>query len=1076
MKIKNYLLLVMLFMTGLLAAQSVTVTGVVKDERNDPVPMAAVMIKGTTDGVLADIDGNYSIEIDMSQTLVFHVIGYDDVFVPLTDTRVKKRNGAYVCDIKLKSSAEIMDELVVVGYGSQKKETMTSAVSDVSGLEIRKMNITNMSQAVSETMPGVFGSIQSGQPGMDDAKLTIRGRGTWGNTDPLILIDGMQTTGGFEQLDAGEIESISVLKDAAATAPYGVLGANGVILVTTRRGNKGAPTVNASASITAKSLEEYPPLLDAYDVIQLGQTANMNGGTYNWVRTERNLNQYRQSDRNEIYYPDVDWYREMIKPVGFEHQARVNVSGGTDFVQYFSSLSYNHQGDIFDVDNKNDFYDPSFNFDKVNFRTNLDFNITKTTRFSTDISGRMETISEPNASTGSSEYYNVFKFLNNSSPVTFPKYYPEEFIKTHPDPMEPGFEGVRIPDLLYNTPSQSNPYYWINYTGMRKQRRDIIDLALKFEQDLDFITEGLTFSARYTHSSRIIYKKTYANSINKYIYDVASGTWRRNDRTTYNTTANGFHPSGGEGFNTFNRNTYYEAKLDYTRSFGKHNVNAMGVFNRTKKEDKYEFPEYHEDWVGRINYNYDSKYMMEVNAGYNGSEKFIKGARFGFFPSASVAWNLAKESFVADNLDFINNLKLRYSVGKVGNERGADRWSYIGGWGYYTPSKNDGKNIVPSLFDSTPEFGIPVGDKIGQIGEVKRANVDATWEESVKHNLGFDLGLLKGDLNINMDFYKEYRTQIYVTLPQASYYRPGLGFYRNWEGDNWDDQSEAAHTATPVNKGEAKSRGVEFVADYSHYFSNGITFGLFGNVNYADNRMVIKADRAYAPDYQKDAGKPIGWNSGYQTNGYLNTFEEAVNAPKVDYDNQPGNYRWADFNSDGVIDLKDRVPMMGTNQPFFTYGFGTSASYKGWDLRVRFFGKSNVYYGTNGEVWYPRIDGDLLAGKTYHLDTWTPENTEAEFPSYTSDFNARYKQHHDQKYVNAKYLRLQSVQMSYLLVSPWIKHKLNISTVRFNLTGNNLYTWTQVPFGDPEGGNSLSGGYGNYPLVRRVTFGIDLTF
>jgi TonB-linked SusC/RagA family outer membrane protein len=1041
------------------------VSGKITDELGTGLPGVNVVAKGTTNGTTTNADGDYVIQVaGGNAVLSFSFIGYTPQEIAIgTQTQIS---------ISMKPELKLLDEVVVVGYGTQQKDKMVSAVSNVSGEQLRNIGLTNVSQGIQDLLPGVIASIQSGQPGADNARLTIRGVTTFnGTNEPLVLVDNIEVTGGFSAINPGEIASISALKDASATAIYGTRGANGVILITTRRGKTGEPTITVSANVTAKIITDMPEQLGSYDILTAGQIAIKNSGGFDKLRSDRWIANFKDPNRDPMLYPSVDWYKEMLKPMGFENTARVTLSGGNEFVKYFNSLSYDHVGDMFKVDNAQGTYNPGFYYDKINFRTNLDFALTKTTNLRTDIAGRTEKTNSPgNASLdliGNGADQNLFKILNQTSPYLFPPYYDEEFIKRHPDPFDPNAatNGIRIAQLAYTIPYQWNSYARINYTGLNVLKKEVLDLKLGLDEDLKYVTPGLKVFATFNYSTSFAHTKTYSNDTDLWYFDSIKETWYKGSilpGVNYNVSPLGYHPSGGEGYSSSSRNLYYELKTTYDRSFGLNTVGFVGVFNRTEyRADVETFPSYLENWVGRATYDYGQKYLLEVSAGYNGSEKFAPGKRFGFFPSAAVGWNLTNEKFLErftqDNT-WLNMLKIRYSVGKTGNERNAGRFLYEGGWA-----------PVPSRF-SIFSPGLPLNPTIQRILQLKTPNPDATWETGFKQNLGFDIKMFNKDLSMTIELYNETRTGILLTDPLLSYYHPGF-----FADPAFPAAVAAAVSNPPSNKGETKSQGLEFVTNYSHTTSRKFTYSVGGNFNINESRIIYRADPALRPEYQSSAGKPIGWLSGYQTNGYINSFEEAINAPAQPSGNIPGGYYWADFNANGLIDGNDQIPLKGTEQPFITYGFNFGFQYKGLSISARFYGKGGLTIEANRAFIYPVFDVDRFTGRRNQMDTWSFENKNAPFPAYSNGFGNGYLSAHDLNRLSGDYLRLKRVSINYLFQSVKLQNKLKVKSIELYLTSDNLYTWTEIPSGDPEGGNSVKDA-GNYPLVKRFVFGTNINF
>ncbi|AUP80659.1 SusC/RagA family TonB-linked outer membrane protein [Flavivirga eckloniae] len=1056
-KIKFFLLCCFIFLGQLLEAQNIKVSGEVLDETGAPLVGATIVTSGTGGAVLGtvvDFDGGYSLMVDSNATLVFSFVGYRTQKVDV--------NGNTVINVTLMPDIDSLEEIVILGYNRTKKENIVGSVATVKGERLMETGLTNMSQAIQDRLPGVYTEITSGQPGADDAVIRVRGVASFsGSNDPLILIDGIEATGGFSQLDPSEIASISILKDASSTAVYGVRGANGVIIITTNRGRLGSPKITVGAAVTAKTISEIPDKLSSYDVLTLGQEAIKNSGAYNQLRPQRYIDTFLDPNRDPYAFPDVDWYDEIIRDIGWESNARINVRGGTEFVKYFSSLSINRIGDILKTEDFNGYYDPEFSYDKINFRTNLDFQVSSTTKLSVDVSGRTDIRKSPDADVGSNQFSNLFKFIDQATSYGFPLYYPEEFVLANPDPFAPFPGGIRYSSSQLENPGQTNPYTKINYSGMRKFKTDVVDVQLNLNQNLDGITEGLVASGKFNYSTAYDYQKIERYNPHQWLYDPILKEWR-SQRSGFNYNQNNpvFRSSGGETFSSTRRNIYYEFKLNYQRNFGDHNVQLLGVFNRQERDiGIVDVPRYSEDWAGIFNYNYKERYYLNGSAGYNGFENYARGKRFGFFPAVAVAWNIAKEKIVSDNVSWLNEFKVRYSYGKTGLSQltGLDRFVYLGGYA----GTNPGFGHI--------QFGVPRRDEIQRWAEVKVANPNTTWENSTKQDLGFDIKLFDYDLTIGVTLYKELREDLLLTPPRPSYFQPHIG-------TNPRNRPDSRVSLPRVNVGTAKNHGLEIEANYRHTTPGDLTYSFGGHATFADSRSVFQLDGASRPEYQKNAGKPIGWIDGYYSNGFINNFEESINAPEISGGtNTAGHYFYSDFNANGRIDVNDRIPLDGTSQPQIVYAFNSSITYKGFNLSVRFFGKEGVLYHTDN--LFPNFDRGLLEAKTAHLDRWTPENQNARFPAYGNiDGQKGYGVRSNMTAANSSYLKLQNVNLAYSIESEFLKRALRIQTMRLNLSGQNLYTWSKLPYGEPEGGNSLSGGNGQYPLVKRFVFGVNIDF
>ncbi|GAA3614939.1 TonB-dependent receptor [Flavivirga amylovorans] len=1042
-----------MFLGQIILAQNIKVSGKIIDEAGLPLVGTTIITANTGNGIkgaVADFDGYYTITVDTKGKLIFSYIGYITQEIDV--------NGRTEINVSLLPDTESLDEVVVVGYNKIKKANVVGSVASVKGEAIRETGLTNVSQAIQDRLPGVYTEIPSGQPGVDDANITIRGVSSYSDVEganaPLILIDGVEATGGFSQIDPSEIAQISVLKDAASAAVYGVRGANGVIIITTRRGRIGKPRISTGFNITAKTISDVPQKLGSYETLMLGQEAIKNDGAYSSLRPQRFIDNFLDPNRDQIKYPDIDWYDALIRDIGWEYNARVNVSGGTKFVKYFSSISFIHLGDILKTEDFNGYYDPEFNYDKVNFRTNLDFDLSKSTKLAINISGRSDLVKTPDTNLASDDFANIFRFINIATPYLFPLYYPKDFVEANPDPNSPYPSDRRLADASAENPFMANPYSTLNYSGMRKTRTDVVDFQVGLTQNLDAITKGLSVSTRFNYSTTYKYRKEERYRPHLWFYDALAEEWRPQSGQNYNTLNPDFRSTGGEDFRSIARNTYYEFKINYDRKFGEHNVAALGVFNRYEYERSIAgIPDKGEEWAGLLNYDYKEKYLLSLTAGYNGTAKFARGKSFGFFPGFSLGWDLAKEKIIKDNLPWLDVFKARFSYGETGTTKGinVDDFLYLSGWNQ--TSINFGYN----------RFGLPIRNEVERWAEVKLGNPNATWNTVIKRNLGFDAQLFKRELSLGLDFYNEYRSGILIKLPVISLYHPSIG-----------NRPDGKVEVPSLNLGETKNHGIEISANYQHVTPSGLQYSFGGFATIPDSRIVIAEDRALTPDYRRQQGKPIGWLAGLYSNGYINNFEEAINSPQFGSVRQPGRYSYADFNGDGIIDRNnDNVAIEGTSQPLITYAFNAGIKYKGFDFSVRFFGKDGVSYLSNNI--FPTFNGSLLEAKTIHLDRWSPENQNAAFPAFGHvSSNQDYATPSNKRVVDGSYLKLQNVRLAYNLQSEFLKKAFKITKMNFNLTGQNLYTWSNVPFGEPEGGNGSS--QGQYPIVKRFVFGVNIDF
>lgn len=1034
-----------LFIVQLGHAQDITVQGQVWDETlGEPMFGVNVSVKGTTNGVITDFEGNFQLKVKNNDVLTFSFIGYKDVTVVV-------KPGLNLSKVLMKEDTQQIEEVIVVGYGQQKKASSVGAISSAKGSDLLQAgSVTTVSEALQGQIPGVVAINSSSKPGDDAAELFIRGKGTWGNAAPLVLVDGIERD--FNDVDVNEIESISVLKDASATAVYGVKGANGVILLTTKRGKNEKPVVNFTANFGFKQPTANIEFADYPTSMRMYNEAVTNDRDWAKLIPESTIaawdNAYRTGNYGPYndYFPNVDWWDEMVDGFGFQQNYNLNISGGTDRMAYFASIGYLNDGDVFDIPKNNEF-DPRFYYKRYNWRTNFDFNITKSTVLSVNIAGKMGYRNQP-----SHDDKNIFGPFYTTETNVFP---------------------IKFSDGEYgaNATGQGNIMADLTSKGQRqyKTSQGFYDASLK--QNLDIITKGLSFkfSLSYTSSSSkesSIIKGQYlganASDANKQnpiryyrVYDYsqpivnADGTisyplYREERFPNYETEES--LPVGvtHDSFSGYNRKLYYEFALNYARKFGNHDVTALALFNRKITENSANFPSYEEDWVGRVTYNWKERYLAEVNAAYTGSEKFAPGKRFGFFPSFSVGWRITEEDFMKDIRDsWLTNLKLRYSWGKVGSDANANAFNYIQTYNTVDKNVNFGYN---SHVNYAPLYG-----------EGALAYPDATWETALKQNLGIEMTVFN-NLKLTVDLFNEHRTGI---LMERQTIAPWMGV-----------------EPPSVNLGETKNHGLE--ADLSWNGKIGKDFNYFVKVNFAtsENRVVFKDDPNKLDEYLKAAGKPIGMNSKYLVVGNLSSIDDIFNYTSSGIKNGSqntlvlGDFVYIDYNGDGTIDDKDKAPVEQLSYPLTTYGLTLGFNYKGIGFNAQFYAATDVYKESlSNLLWdFPNM---IIKAQPNTLDRWTIEDAntaEIVRPSVhlTNNYNSVSSTY---SYVDHSYIRLKTLEVNYTLPKSMIK-KLGLSKFQVYVNGNNLFTISGVDNRrDPE-----TSGQDVYPIVKRYNVGVRMSF
>ena len=909
-------------------------------------------------------------------------------------------------------------------------------------------SVNSVSEALQGKLNGVVAINSSGMPGDNEVKMYIRGKSTWDNTDPLVLVDGIERN--MNDVDMNEIESISVLKDASATAVYGVRGGNGVILITTKRGTDTAPVINFSANYTFKSPTTSMKLADHVTAMQAYNMAMANDASWDKLIPQSTIDAWSRAYAEGNYgayndvFPYVNWWDELITG-GFTQNYNINIRGGTDYMKYFASAGYQGDGDIYDL-KKNDDFDPRHTYKRYNWRSNFDFNFTKSTKLSINIAGSMG-------------YRN--KSIDNDSP--FNRILTES-TSDHP---------IMYSDGNWGDDEEKNPVANMNLGGakLRKTFQGWYDASL--EQKLDFITKGLKVAAKVSYSSSSttntdVYRgggsaDQALKSIVRYhrVYDYANPVVNTDGTITYPMIEDKRLPTSEsvplppgvtmwDGLDAYTRRFYYEFSVAYNRSFNDHNVSALALVNRKIYDERYtenntqymRFPNYNEDWVGRVTYNWKERYLTEMNISYTGSEKFARGERFGLFPSFSLGWRLSEEPFIKKSIGkVLTNAKFRYSWGKVGSDAGAKRWNYI------QQFTSDG-NITLGT-DASGQIWGPLYHE----GDV--ANLNSTWEKSTKQNLGIEIGLWN-KLDITLDLFDEKRKDILME-PQTTSFITGAKF-------------------NALNIGSTKNHGLELELHYNDKIGSDFRYHVGFTLASSENRVVFRDDPVNGPDHLKEAGKPIGHQNRYLAVGNYETIDNAqtgsINsvAPGQVV---PGDFIYIDFDSNGILNGQDKVAVDELNYPLHTYGLNLGFDWKGLSFSAMFYAPTGVYKLVNS-VYSASFKSGKINAQPDVMNAWTPEtaNTSgvrAPALHLTNDgaFNGTESTY---RYQNFSYLRLKTMELGYNLPKKWLK-TVGLKSLQVYVTGNNLLTWwggdDRI---DPEGEQA------KYPILRSFTSGVRVSF
>ncbi|MBR1869005.1 MAG: SusC/RagA family TonB-linked outer membrane protein, partial [Bacteroidales bacterium] len=903
-----------------------TVTGTVSDKLG-PVPGAGVLVKKTNNGAVTDLDGKYSIQAREGDILVFSCLGYASVEIP-----VGKQS---VIDVTLSDDALVLDDVVVVGYGTQRKESVVGAITSVKGDALVESGNSNITGAIAGKLSGVMTIQTSGQPGQNDAEILVRGVSSFNGSSPLVLVDGVERD--FASIDPNEVADISVLKDASATAVFGAKGANGVIIVTTKNGEEGKPRMDFSFSSGFSNPINMARHVDAYTTMTTMNAAMMNDQIFTGLVSGAALAEYKSpsSRINSLRYPDVDWLSEVTNTFSETYNANFNIRGGTRFVKYFASVGYVHEGSIFKSFNDGK-VNSSYAYDRVNFRTNLDFNVTRSTLVSFKLGGNVGIKNKPVPTDGDE---GMWKYIFGSSSTKFPMYYPAWVLEEVPDLDYPEASGPRLMSEADQT--TGNPYYQMMKGSFIQLTDTKIFSDILAKQNLNFITKGLSVQAKVSLSTYYKYSTltTQYNRPSWYLNYSLIGTgenpWSR-------TGTDGFYyvqpPLYTNAENSlqggYYLDLYYDASLNYNRSFGNHNVTGLFLFNRQEQDKGSDFPYYNEALVARATYDYRHKYLVEVNMGYTGSERFAPANRFGFFPSGALGWVVSEEPFFEPLKPVFSKLKIRFSEGLVGSDYANNRWLYMS---EYSKDSN------------------------GYIVEDKAANLVVQWEEALKRDLGVEMSFFGGDLTLNVDFFDEYRDKMLISMNNNT---------PTWVGNS----------SKELNRGAIKKHGFEVETEYSKRLSKDFRFFVGGNFSYNENRILAYDDAPFSLEHQKKVGTPLGsqTSGAYLIDGeYLTSIDDIhSNFRPVNIANVVvGDYKFLDYTSDGTIDKDDLTRMRGSLYPPVSYAIKGGIRWKGLDVNILFQGFAGKYVNFDQMYEWEFYKGNYRL-HTSSVDYWSPANTD----------------------------------------------------------------------------------------------------
>lgn len=995
--------------------QTSTINGKVTDANGEAIIGASVTVKGTTsNGTITDLDGKFNLDAPANATLVISYVGYKTIEIPV--------NGKKVLTITLKEDTEMLDEVVVVGYGTQKKATLTGSVSSVGGDDIKKMSPVNITNTLAGKTAGVIANTRTGEPGEDNADILIRGKGTLGSTSPLIVVDGVADRS-FGRLNPDDIESISVLKDASA-AIYGARAANGVIVVTTKRGKEGKVKVNYNGNLSFSQPTRIPEMLNSYQYatyVNEFDASQGNNPTYPETAMAKILD-----GSDPISFPDTNWWGEVAKNWATNTQHSLSVSGGNDKLSFYSSAQYMYQDAIY----RNSPQD----YNQYQFTTNIDAQINKAVKFSMDILGRQEV---RNRGVWSTE--DLFGYFLTTNPMSAP-YFPNGLLRI-------GYDGVTRNAVLMVS----------DIPGTNKTTNNSINLKPKIRIDLDIITPGL-YAEGY---AALDYTFNNGKSVNTpydiYSYSSATGEYTNNRDATGAISVN----SWSNNSNTITLN----ARIGYSRTFNDiHRIDAFASYEQSKYQynglsgyrtnylssalpdldfgskvdaDKDNGGNSSEtarqNWFGRVNYGYKDKYLAEVTLRYDGSMNFAPGHRWGLFPSLSAGWVISEEEFFAPLTNAVNFLKIKGSWGMMGNDN-ITAYQYLSIYSF-----NKDKSYA---FGTNPSY-------VQGVYETRTANPLVTWEKAKTWNVGFSAQFLQGKFGLDFDYFQSRRNDILIT--------------RNASVPTYSGLSLPAE-----NLGKVKNHGFEIVTSYRDR-AGDFEWGATGNVTYANNEVIYMDEATNTPQWQKATGHPIDGMIMYKALGIYQTQEEIDATPHLS-GTKPGDLQYQDTNGDKKITWDDAVRIDKSTTPKWIFGLTLNGSWKGIDLNVFFQGQADAQ-----QLVMPGMNmaTDFYEGRW--MESNTPEqNAAAKWPRAfmkAAAVDNRNSQSSTWWLRDASFVRLKSMELGYTFPRNLTKH-IGVEKLRIYANGNNLFTIDSMGIFDPE----MTAGIGGYPIQRTLTFGANVTF
>ena len=1039
----------------------ITVSGTVLDKTtNDPLIGVSVVVKGVANaGTITDMDGKFTLKLPYAEApLVFSYLGYQpQEIVP----GAKKE-----LTVLLQEDTKALQEVVVVGYTKQRKETMIGSVATITTKDLTQSPTANINNALAGRLPGlIVNQYAGGEPGVDQSELFIRGKATYGNQSAIVIVDGIERD--MSYLAPDEIETFTILKDASATAAYGIRGANGVIVITTKRGKAAEKaTVNLKASIGINQPIGFPEYLGSADYATLYNEARLNDAKMTGADisslnlfSQQAIDNFRRAkgDNSDGLGYDWDYYDFAFKP-GLQEDVSLSIRGGTDKVRYYVLANYFSQGGNYKYSNAGE-YDSQTKFTRYNFRSNIDININRYLSTRLDLGARITDRNAPGTTAGrlmticaTQPPYLPILVEENAHPQN------EEYIQQNP-------RGMLYGDNIY----RYNLLGELSRTGYLNEKNTYLNGSFAMNLDMEFLTKGLKAEVMFSYDAsegRWINRKldTYKDGYREYpkyatfmpiegsdAYMAGghyTGAYKTGNKYDIDQTiGNGFSHNASDG------RTYIQARLDYNRLFSnRHEVTAMLLANRGNRTVNNELAYHSQGITGRFAYYYNQKYLMEFNFGYNGSENFAPGKRYGFFPAGSIGWVVSEEEFMK-KASWIDFLKVRASYGLVGSDNVSSRFPYLafygGGSGY--------------------DFGNNFGTNVGGTSEGNLANANLTWEKARKLNVGIDFTTLNQRLALTIDAFYEYRFDIITDMNSD-----GIMGYPDIVGKD----------AALQNLGEVSNRGVDIELSWNDKIGKDFRYYIRPNLTFSRNRLEYKAEVARKNSWRKETGKRLYENFVYVFDHFVADQEEADRLNKIGYQPWgqliPGDVVYKDLDRNGVIDDEDRTAMGNPRSPELMFGIPFGFQYKNFDFSVLLQGatKSSILLNGAAVFDFPQFEQDKIGRvKKMHLDRWTPETAAtAKYPALHYGTHDNNKNGNSSLFLyDASYLRLKNVEIGYN-VSPKLLRKFHVQQARIYVQGLNLLTFDKLGDVDIDPETKSGDGASWYPIQKVFNFGIDITF